>query len=229
MVIGAGKVVEWLEKNECTYWRIRSAEKGYVIYKSLDTDNLTVSDSANRLNECLSLMAAGTFFIEAWYSGLATNNYFKTRFTLDSSGNIGSLNQNQYQQPAIDVDAKIRDAIEQYKNSIELERLRTENNELRGQVDTATFRILNRIEPYVGDILGSFFPKQHPVQIAGAKNKHNTEQEMATPQEQERLENAIETWSQTDGDFATLVEKIASLAKSDPATYNMAKNMLMNR
>jgi hypothetical protein len=234
MILGSAKLLEWFESNNCIYWTIFSGEGKGKIFNSDVSENISKGDSLTRLQQVLNLLGNGTYFIQAWHTGLNANSYFKTRFIIDSNSHasvngIGGVSP----VPQIDIRAEIERGINDYKNSVEIERLRAENAELQAEVNDKMMRILGRIEPYLGDIISGFFPQAKPSvgsqRQLPVNNNNNTQEMHATPEEQSRLENAIENWSASDPDFIKLTEKIAQLAKSDPSTYNMAKNMLLNK
>jgi hypothetical protein len=222
MIIGTDRVIEWVRQNNCPFWRIKSGEKGFVLLVSDKDEKTTLEESLQKLQTSLQMLGAGSYFIEAWHEGLNQNSWFKTRFSLNEGVSGFPMMQPQQQNSNVDIAEQIREGIEKYKLSEELHRLKIENNELRSQLDSATTRILGRVEPYLGQILGGIFPAQ-----PGITGITNNNEEMSP--DQQKLEKAIETWSKKDSDFALLIEKISQLAETDPNTYNMAKGMLLNK
>lgn len=224
MLIGLDKVLDWARDNGCIYWKILSSQNGYIIYALNDKSEITnIEDSVNILRERLQMLTDGNYFIEGSYPKISNNSHFKSKFLLN--GNNPAMPIGQINQPApIDIEAKILEGIEKYKTGEELARLKIENQELRTQLDGATNRILGRVEPYLGQILQGIFP-QVP-NVSGIQQNNSIEPMNA---DEQKLQKALEAWSNKDTDFLTLIEKISQLASSDPATYNMAKGILLNK
>ena len=231
MIIGSDKLIEWVKANSAPYWRIMGGEKGPVIIQSDMKEGLTVDDSIPRLDQALKMIGTGTYTVDNWQTGQNQNSRYKTRFVMNQNDNISAIGAIQ-NQSIPDVQSEITKALNDYKRELELERLKSENTELKSEVDGVTFRILKRIEPYMGGIIEGVFPDIKPAKaIAGTNtnNNSNTDTVQATQEEQNRLDNALENWSEQDSDLITLVEEIAKLAKTDPAKYKMAKSLLMGK
>jgi hypothetical protein len=226
MLIGSDKVIEWVRQNNCPGWRIKSNEKGYTLLNSDKDEKVTLEESLQKLQTSLQMLSAGSYFIEAWHDGLNQNSWYKTRFTLTEGGYaMQGFQMNQPKQFDPDeMQTKINEGIEKYKATEELNRLKIENAELRAQLDSSTNRIVGRLEPYLGQILGTVFPQT--ANVSGIQNNNSSEEMSA---EQQRLEKSLENWSNKDADFAMLIDKISQLAQSDPNTYNMAKQMLLSK
>lgn len=230
MIIGSDKVIEWIRTNETPYWRIMNSEKGGVIFTSKDDDTLTVDDSVARLQEALQMLGSNTYFMDAWYTGQNQNARFKTRFVLNGHNTQavpGSIPNLSGMVPQNEVDSKIAKAIEELEQKREMTRLKEENNDLKQQVDNFWYRVFSRVEPYLDPAIKGLFPELKPA-ITGNSEQTKNIGEM-NGNEQQRLENAFESWGKQDADCITLVEKIAKLAETDPATYKMAKQILMSK
>lgn len=234
MIVGSDNIITWFKGNDAPYWRILSGEKGGVIMQG-DNENeiLTVDDSLVKFQNALKLLSSGTYFVDNWKRGQNQNSRFKTRFGLNQSdvSPIDSMALNT--APVTDVQAEIAKAVEDFKNKLEIERLRVENAELTKEVNSSTFKVMNRLEPYLGTIVEGLFPNAQGIgeQYNRQKDTPQTEEEMQDldPQEKLQLETALGDWSESDPDLLTLISKISKLAKEDPDTYKMAKTMLMNK
>ncbi len=235
MIIGSDKVIEWLRTNETPYWRILNTEKGGVIFEGLNSkEELTLNDSVTRLEQALAMLSAGTYYMDAWDKFKASNNdRFKTRFVItgnenqNSPGGIGNF---QGMVPQASIQEQIKKALDDYKRDQENERLRTEVNQLNEEINNTFYRVVKRLEPVLGlagVAIEDLYPEMKQIRITGP-NQDLKSDEMNI-QDQQRLENAFESWGKKDSDCITLVEKIARLAESDPATYAMAKKILMSK
>lgn len=224
MVKGIKNTAELLRLNNNTCWRIKRSQKGEKMF-DCPSDNLSIDESTEELTKRLQLLDSGVYLLETWTEGKSGNSHNYISFEIERNGgpapvnvsNIGAITPDEVQ-------SKIDKALNDYKTNQEIDRLKTENKELKDKYDNVVFRILERAEPYIGTILGNIFPKNTGVvpAITGISNNNNN-MDLNT-----RAEKALENWLNVDQDAIILLEKIVKLAQTNQSMYNQAKNMLLN-
>ena len=141
-----------------------------------------------------------------------------------------------------EIERRATNLFDQYKRDLENDEMREELKELRKVVErkeTIVERFMEKIEPYIGAIvpalLGKILPATAPIAVAGVQNTANlnTESNMSneltlTEDQENRIGNAIEKWMGCDPDCIALLEKIAHIAATNQAMYQMAKNILVS-
>jgi hypothetical protein len=228
MITGKDKVIEFIRFNEAPFWRIRKSENGAPITES--DKPLTMDESVTRLERAFSLIGPGTYFLECWETEGQKKMWFKDTFQIlpDNlqSAYVGAIQQSE--RPAQDINELVREAVEKERTRVKLEELEAkckaleaENAQLIKEADSATDRIFQKVEPYLGDIMNALTGKTpEPAAIAGTEK---------TNEAQTRLEKAFELWQQHEHDTIGMVENIAKLAATDKGTYNMARNFLVKK
>lgn len=230
MIIGKSKVIDWIRYNKTPYWRIKRTEsEQHMATHSGNEENLTLEESIIRLNQAFGFIAPGQYFIEAWEKQGQTKQWNRDHFQIlpDNQDYVGSAQLQQMmaqQQPSVNVQDEVEKALAKYKTEVELQELRKkvselekENKELQSGIENSMTKIYNRVEPYLGMLLNV----KEPAGVAVGS--------VSAGEAQARLEKAFDLWQQTEPDPVTMIEKIAQLSKTDPATYGMAKNFLTGK
>lgn len=230
MIIGKSKVIDWIRYNKTPYWKIKRTEsEPHMLTYSGDEENIPLEESVVRLNNAFNFMAPGNYFIESWETKGQTKNWKRDHFQIlpenqDYVGNASLQQMIAQQQPAVNVQEEIDKALAKYRTDVELQDLRRkcaelerENKELQSGIENSMTKIYNRVEPYLGMLLNI----KDPAAVAVGS--------VTAGEAQARLEKAFDLWQQTESDPVTMIEKIAHLSKTDPATYSMAKNFLTGK
>lgn len=220
MLLGKNEVIEWIGLNQTPFWSLRRNEKGDRIIVKDDPDNFTVEESQEYLGRVLDMFEKGIYHIWAHKKGDKAGQYLKTSFRLgavsgssDAAG-IGDLG---------DIESRV---MEKLKKEMEFERLKTENSELRAEIDSVNHNVSRRLEPYIPGIIEGIFglkiQSDQAAQIAGIPPEDIKDQ-------QKRMETAFEKWFEVEKESSPviLVEKIVELAEKDPEKYDMAKKLLI--
>lgn len=236
MIIGKSKVIDWIRYNKTPYWRIkRSESEQHMVVSSGNEENIPIEESVSRLNQAFGVLSPGNYFIEAWEKQGQTKQWNRDHFQIlpENQDYVGSAQLQQMMQqqtPVVDVAAEVEKALSKYKAEVELQELRRkcselekENKELQSSIESSIGRIWTRVEPYVGAILANQ-PGANVASIGSTGTQKTSPDEAQT-----RLEKAFEKWQETEPDPVTMIEKIAILSKTDPATYKMAKSFLTGK
>jgi hypothetical protein len=222
MITGKENIVRFIRFNDTPFWRIRRSEKTEPIADSGDKP-LTIDESVSRLEQFFQILGPGTYFIESWATEGQKKMWCKDTIQLlpDNLKDAYVSGFNPQPAPQMDVTEAISRALTEYKTEVEMkglreenDRLKKENTELQTGIESAFSRIFNKVEPYLGSIMGS----KESVAIGSITND----------EDQKRLEAAFELWQQSEPEVVHLVEKIAQLSSKDKSTYGMARNMLIN-
>lgn len=222
MLLGKNEVLEWIELNGNPFWNLRRTEKGPRIFVKSEPDNLTIEESKQALSHVLDMMEKGTYHIDSWEKDRDSNNqWLKSGFRigafsgsgLENTAGIGNMD---------DIENRV---MERLRKEIEFDRLKTENEELRREIDSVNYNVSKRLEPYIPHMIEGIFGKK----IEGAPAAHIA----GIPDEdledhQKRLEEAFNKWFEVEKELSPviIVEKIVELARNDPRMYSQAKKLL---
>jgi hypothetical protein len=231
MIKGVANIIEWIRYNETENWKIRTGQKGEIIFSSPDDKSMTVEDTIIHLQKRLEMLEPGVYYLEAYKHGSSNNAWCKTRIIIGESsqggGNclpaVSGFTKDQVQE-------EIQKALTQHQIKTDNERLKLENAELKSIQDSIELKMSDRIlkyEPYIGALLDKLFPevkKQHQAAISGIENtNHMDENELAR-----RAEKAIEEWYRLDHDAVIMMEYFVKLKLTNPAIYKQAKSIILN-
>jgi hypothetical protein len=231
MILGADNLINWYKLNDAPYWSIRASKeksRANCIVKSRDIEQYSIKQGEEDLTKALSLLAHGTrYFIECKESLSSSSSIRETAFDLldnhqaqTVSPSIGAVNHVSHDTLQNEI-AKALEAYKEQQRIAELEKelklLRAENKTLQqSPFEQRVTNVLSIIEPSIKKYMSGNNSQTPPVASIGSTGN----------QDQERLEIALEKWSNADADFVAVIEKIAALAVHDKSKYNMAKSML---
>jgi len=228
MIQGKDKLILWFRSNNTPYWIIQKSESGPVIIKSEQKEGLELESSIRRLEESIDLMGPGTYHISAWSElKQATNTRFKTIFEhVAGSAAIGGMNGFN----SGNIQELVQKEVQRQKDQTELETLRKEKQEWEAEKNSILWDIARQSKPYISSLLAGIFGVIQPGQVRPASQLSGTEQAGDLNQDEKRLATAFKKWADKDpeADQILIIEKIADLAEKNPATYQTAKQMLMN-
>ncbi len=225
MLLGKNEVIEWIGLNKTPFWSLQRTLNGEKIITKDEPDNFTVDESQEYLGRVLDMFEKGTYFIDAKKVKDANSKlHFKSSFRLGAvsgsteTAGIGDLG---------DIESRV---MEKVKKEMEYERMKTENDELKREIDTINHQVSKRVAPYVPymieaameGIFGTKIKRAAAAQVAGIPPEDLEDQ-------QERMEQAFKKWYESEKEVSpvVLVEKIVEMAEKDPEKYRMAKKLLM--
>lgn len=249
MISNVDNVVAWLKINSLDYWKVqlKDADNSLVF----ESDESDFASNAKRFRETMELSTGSRYYIKgSSKKGINRGNFYEEFKNNPEGASMNGISQQQPQLMGIqpdEVERRVASAIAGLKNEMKMEQLENENKELRKEIvsiNTPLNRVITKVEPYIGTLLGSFINKIIPnapaIQMAGLEHntdfepiedeQENTEHETLNPEQptsdQTRLMVALEKWQKADPDFLSLIEAVAEMAASGDAMYGMAKSML---
>jgi hypothetical protein len=87
--------------------------------------------------------------------------------------------------------------------------------------------ILGMVEPYLPALLGSMFPAA-PTAPAPAPRATALAGVQEISEAKQHLNESLKAWQKVDGDFLNVIKAVVKIATTQPAQYNMYKNILLN-
>jgi hypothetical protein len=232
MVVGKETLKRWF--NECgnPYWKLHG-HTGMLMqeYDPHGADQPTLTDSLDKLDMTLDMLAPGSYSITAWATKDQKRDRVNMRFEIPHGNGTNSRTPAVNGLPPADLDAKIAQGvaagIAAYKSQCELDELKKKNAELEKKIKEAEPDAIGRIAERAWPFLEIWLSSKAgaPVKavapaIAGPKK----EEEPATEEEHKRMEAALEKIHARDPDnFLKNIEGIAGL---DDGKWNMAKRFL---
>lgn len=240
MITNVDKVVEFLQRNNLDYWKVRVKDAdNYNVFESDDEKPFEIN--VKRFRDVMELSTGSRYFLYASpKKGSARGNFYEEFQNLQNNQTASSVPQ---MQPATisgitedEVQRRINTAISGFKTEMEIERLKNENQELKQELNatnTTQNRILAKIEPYIGTIISTLIPKllgTKEIAIAGIEQespKYTNNEIQENMNEQERLVAALQKWQDADMDYIRIIEVCAQMAVDNDPMYGMAKKMLL--
>lgn len=237
MLASKNEVLEWLELNNTPFWILRKTPNGGKMFEKSEPEDLSLEESKQYLSNVLEMLGnKGTYHIDAWddYNKKnASKQWFRTGFRIDDfQGYLKGYPPGPgYQQgniPGIGNIDEIEHRIgERIRKDIEFDRLKTENEELIREIDSASNQISQRLLPYIPHLMDGLF---------GIKTENTPAENIAgIPDEdledhQNRLEKAFKDWFEMEKELSPviIVEKIVELAHNNPQMYSQAKKLLFS-
>lgn len=231
MVTGLNNILKTFELNNACYFRIKSSEKGSLIYSNESDSNKSTPDGVNDLREILTTIGAGNYFLDFWSasitagkSHLGVNICVTTDNTTTTPvAGIGAVSKDEILE-------QIKKGISDYKLEVELDQLKKENEllklevkEKQSEIDGTLLKIGSKITPYIDLIAGRLIGGGAGT-VSGIPTEPVTESEF-----QKRLETFFNSWNEPEEVQIVLLEGIVNLQKTSPETYNMAKNILTQK
>lgn len=236
MIANVEKVIEWLDNSNLKYWTVTTKDGDNTkIFEVEDNENF--EQAVERFRKTMEISYGTKFHIRAKSNKAAGRGMFHevfdnidTNISQPASQHVVSGIPNVGYVTTDEMDRRVSEAINRTMKDYELAKLKEENSELRRQVqdtDNTTQRVMKKIEPYIGTVLGNIVHKIMPnapqVAVAGLED---TETDIQDAQEVEmlktdenRLQTALEKWQTCDPDFITVIEIISRFAVSGESIY----------
>lgn len=241
MIANVDKVIEWLEVNETPHFVVSSKEgENSKVFESREDESF--EDAKNRLRRVMEFCTGNRFVIKARKEYKGTRGFFTEEFRNNPDGSIVPSQQSaigntaQNSGPGLgyiaigELDRRLAEERKSIMQDVRIERLEAENKELQTELlekDTAFTRTIQKLEPYLGTILGNTIGKMVPqapmVGVAGIEISE-TETDLS---DEQRLSAALQRWSEVEPDLVKIIETLANMAVSGDNMYSMAKNMLI--
>lgn len=257
MIANVDKTIEWLEANNLEHWQVSTTQgDNSKVFETVEDE--TIEDRKSRFRRVMEYCTGNRFVITAWLKAKSGRGAFREEFknlpdgVLPSgqntiSGVPGAVSVGAGYVAIGELERRLVENEQRIMMRVENERLKAElqeaNEELR-EKDTAFTRTIEKLEPYLGTILGNtvgrILPQPVQVGVAGVqggtdipvRESENTESDQDIEQ---RLENALQAWSSADKDFYRIIEIIAELARTNQSfsagfvqlSYQSIKEMLV--
>lgn len=252
-------VIRWLDLNQLEFWTVSKSKQGNSkVFEPLDDESLL--ERKQRFRDTMKLLPATWFVVQAKRVKNQTTGQFEYEFT-NGSTEQNTISGMQQLPPVVngipkeEVNELIQRAIEEDHRKQELEDLRRQNKELKKELDEnggAFGRIIKRAEPVIGMLIDRVIPARPTIQVAGIERMNDNDQsiefdkikdehdgnfeytEQTDDETMERIQSAIQKWSDADPEFLPLLEFIADFASSGRTinagfvelSYNSVKSML---
>jgi hypothetical protein len=239
-------VENWLRANGLEHWDVKTKDgENSFIFRTADDEPLETR--FNRFRNVMALStgnrfliigkkgrndAKGNFYEE--FSNSDHNNQYSAIGSVGSTIPDGYISRNEVEN----ILAKERLALKMERLEKELSEMKEKNKQLEQPINEFLRQLAPFATPVISGLVGKFIPGAIPPGLGALTTDQHThtlldndnmqEQQGLSTAEQNRLENALTTWSNADNDWLPLLEKVAQLAASGDNTYNMAKQMLLN-
>ena len=255
MISGRNNVLVWFKMQNKPYFSIfrkNESSSGNTVFNNRGRENETIETASAYLDQCLSLMHSGDFFIFCNDSAekSASKGRAETFFTItvgeSAPANVAvsvhnSNNNYSYEtvlQKAEEIAAK---QFEQLTAKRELDLLKQENAQLKKEIrerDNTIAKpwqkIAGDVSPYIGSILEGmgFAKKTAPLAISGhapsAKPEENTDLDDA---EVQRMNTAVNAFCEAlknryPNEWLSIIEKLTATINESPGKIDMALKFL---
>lgn len=244
MIANVEKVIEWLENNATPHFVVYSSKnENSKIFESNEDDNFEET-KARFLRQMELCTSNRPFTIKARKDYKSTRGMFQDDFHNNPEGSALNAGQSaisgtpQNVAPGVgyvaigELERRLSEERKSIMQDVKIERLEAENKELQTELlekDNALNRAIQKLEPYLGTILGNTVGKMLPqapvVAVAGIENSEDTELEECD--EQTRLANALQRWANVEPDMIRIIETLADMAERKDITYSFAKEKLL--
>jgi len=245
---GIEDVIRWIDLNGIEFWKV-SKSRGDKNDKVFETEkDETMADKKARFRDVMRLYPGNYFIVSGRKSLTQTTGQFEYEFMNGNSapaavgGMVPQVSGDFV--PKSEINGLVNAEIEKFKTEMRLQQLEAENKELKKELDEnggAVGRIIKRAEPVLGLLIDRFMPQRPSVQLAGIERETpNTEHETieeASDEENERIQAALEKWSEADNDFIEVLEFISNFAATGEKIdagfikldYTTVKGMLLKK
>jgi hypothetical protein len=142
----------------------------------------------------------------------------RTPSTINGNAERGGLAQSQMELLNSNFDLRLNNHLK----DLEIAKLKEDAEE--GVKDSKG--ILGVIEPYLPALLGSIFPAVATAVPAPRATALAGVQEVS--EAKQTLNESLKAWQKVDGDFLNVIKAVVKIATTQPAQYNMYKNILLN-
>ncbi len=238
MIDSVEKVIDFLEINDLPHFVVATKEgENNRVFETLQDESF--EDSKNRFRKVMDITHGNRFVLKARRDYKSTRGIFTEEFRnnkeeeKNTPSSIGAVPQSDGFISVTELEKRIKESEAKVKQEIEYEQLKTENENLKKALkdtDDVKMRVLKRVEPYIGQILGAFTGKITPQphkQVAIGMAGLNEEIELDEKEITERFEKAFSKWQQHEPDLLPLVEKLAEMAESKDMMYQLAKDKIL--
>lgn len=246
------KIPELLRANDCKYWHIRTKKDANSYVFKYD-DSRSFDDNISRMQEIMRLYHGSYFILEGKENAASNKGSFCFEFSNEGAPAVGAMMQ--MPQPTssgmseIDVEARIKNAVDAVKLDFAAKDIERRERELAAREKEYRQEKASTIGIIV-DRIGKVLPKMFPqVAVAGMPGEevsvpasvakqpqHNEEAvEFATVESDEQdeataeLEALLERFAAVEPEWLPLLRRMVEMAEAHDATYNMARNFLLNQ
>lgn len=249
---GIEDVIRWIDLNGIEFWKV-SKSRGDKNDKVFETEkDEAMAEKKARFKDVLKLYPGNYFIVQGRKSYTQTTGNFEYEFMngQNASAAVGGVSPavgGDY-VPKSEISGMVAAEIEKYKTEIRLQQLESENKELKKELDEnggAIGRMIKRGEPVLNMLIDRFVPQRPSVQLAGLERENNnnelqneeTEIIEASNEENERIQAALQQWSEADADFIEVLEFISNFAATGAKIdtgfisldYTAVKGMLLKK
>jgi hypothetical protein len=237
MISNVEKVVDFLQRNNLEYWKVRVKDAdNYNVFESDDEKPFEIN--VKRFRDVMDISTGNRYFLYAApKKGTARGNFYEEFQNLQNNLQSASMQQIASVTGITDdeVQKRIEAAISGFKTQMEIENLRKENSDLKKELNatnTTQNRILSKIEPYIGTLISAILPKflgTKEIAIAGLleNEEPNINDNENSETMEQKLLNALQKWQDADVDYIKIIEKCAQMATENDPMYDMAKKILI--
>lgn len=246
------RLVSWYRRQEQPCWRLLdgdctrgSEEKRNVISTYMpESNNVDYDEGENLLTDTLDELQPGVYTLETYTAPTATKTKKAVAFRHSAEEEAEGVGRTSRTSSFDDFIGRLKEeresALEQARSEFqrelkvhdlelenkqlqkELSELKSENKELEQRASEIESKKVSYIGQAVSAFTGMFAPQQQPAigVVDGAQNKSD----------EERLQNVVMILRQKEPEmWLDLLEGVARIAQNDPATYNMARNFLIQK
>lgn len=216
-----------MEKHQLPYYIAKDGTN--VIARN--EDNTNVDESIGELTELFENATGDTINVslsdrtgkEKSQGGRSKTDFvysisLRTPSTINGNAERGGLAQSQMELLNSNFDLRLNNHLK----DLEIAKLKEDAEE--GVKDSKG--ILGVIEPYLPALLGSIFPAVATAVPAPRATALAGVQEVS--EAKQTLNESLKAWQKVDGDFLNVIKAVVKIATTQPAQYNMYKNILLN-
>lgn len=255
MVSGKANLAAWFKiqnKPIFAIFRRGKEDSGNPVFTNKDRESETMESANAFLDQCLSLISTGDFFVYCYTpGGSSSKGRSETHFNI-SMNEAPALQQNVQQHISgmnggFDYETMMNKAKEmateqflQLQSKAKLEaaekellELKKENRELNNKLQTPINKIIGELHPYIGSIAEQLGFKR-PLAISGVP--HDTHLEENSPHEingdqAEEMNKAVHAFCEAlhelyPNEWIAIINKLTTTIKNEPGKIKMALNFL---
>jgi len=237
MINNVTNVSDWLRLNELKSWEVRTKDGDNAVVFRTSKDATDETNMSNFMRN-MELSRGGRYVIYACGDDLGSTKKGRFREEFENLDNVHSQIGNAPIMGTIPDGYISRDEVnsilEKERLNLKLERIKTEVEDLREEnrrlnepIKKFMANISPIIAPVVSGLLGKITPSTAQIGTVGGKFNDDFHDDEITNEDDMRLRNALEAWSNSDSDFILLIEKISNMASSSNPFYGQAKEMLL--
>lgn len=251
MISGRKNLLQWFKMNEKPYFSIfrkNNTESGNTVYNNKSREGETMETAAAYLDQCLSLITSGDFFIFCCKEmGSSTSKgRSETFFTVSSNESapvpasaVTGIGGMDYQQMLDESDKRAQAKFEQLMTAHELKNLKEKNAVLEKENKTLLTdsqkpfaMLIKEVSPHIGTIIQQFgFGASAPTQLPISGTPHDeTLQDNATEVEQQ-MSNTVNAFCEAlqqryPEQWLVIIGNLTNTLKTSPEKIDMALKFL---